>query len=88
MLLGNICYLLIYLINLKGSRVSYLFRTLFSHPSNIFSSGHSLAVQWLGLYASTAGSTNLIPGQGTKTPHAVGATKPMLGTTLKPVHRN
>ena len=88
MLLGNICQLLIYLINLKGNRVSYLFKTLFSHPFNNFSLGSSLAVQWLGLCASTAGGMNLIPGQGTKTPHAVGATKPRLATTLEPVRHN
>ena len=28
-------------------------------------------VQWLGLQASTAGNTSLIPGWGTKIPHAV-----------------
>ena len=28
--------------------------------------GNSLAVQWLGLLASTAGGWGLIPGQGTK----------------------
>ena len=28
-------------------------------------------VQWLRLHASTAGDTGLIPGQGTKIPHAV-----------------
>ena len=33
--------------------------------------GTSLAVQWLGLRASTAGGTNSIPGQGTKIPHAM-----------------
>ena len=32
--------------------------------------GTSLAVQWLGLCASTAGATGSIPGQGTKIPHA------------------
>ena len=32
--------------------------------------GNSLAVQWLGLRASTAGGTGLIPGRGTKFPHA------------------
>ena len=32
--------------------------------------GNSLVVQWLGLLASTAGSTGSIPGQGTKIPHA------------------
>ena len=32
--------------------------------------GNSLAVQWLGLHASTAGGTGSIPGQGTKIPHA------------------
>ena len=30
----------------------------------------SLVVQWLGLYASTARGTGLIPGQGTKIPQA------------------
>ena len=33
--------------------------------------GNPLAVQWLGLCASTAGGRGLIPGQGTKIPHAV-----------------
>ena len=33
--------------------------------------GSSLAVQWLRLRASTAGGAGLIPGQGTKIPHAV-----------------
>ena len=28
--------------------------------------GNSLAVQWLGLTASTAGALSSIPGQGTK----------------------
>ena len=37
----------------------------------IHSGGTSLAVQWLGLRASTAGGTGSIPGQGTKIPHAV-----------------
>ena len=31
---------------------------------------NSLAVQWLGLRASTAGGPGLIPGQGTKIPQA------------------
>ena len=31
--------------------------------------GNSLAVQWLGLWASTAGGVGSIPGQGTKIPH-------------------
>ena len=33
--------------------------------------GNSLAVQWLGLWASTAGGTGSIPGQGTNMPHAM-----------------
>ena len=33
--------------------------------------GTSLAVQWLGLLASTTGGTGSIPGGGTKIPHAV-----------------
>ena len=32
--------------------------------------GNFLAVQWLGLQASTAGGTGLIPGGGTEIPHA------------------
>ena len=30
--------------------------------------GKSLVLQWLGLYGSTAGGTELIPGQETKIP--------------------
>ena len=33
--------------------------------------GNSLAVQWLRLCASNAGSMGSIPGQGTKIPHAM-----------------
>ena len=33
--------------------------------------GNSLAVQWLGLHASTAGGTGSIPGRGTNIPHAM-----------------
>ena len=33
--------------------------------------GTSLAVQWLGLCASTAGGMGSIPGWGTKIPHAM-----------------
>ena len=29
-----------------------------------------LAIQWLGLHASTTGDMNSVPGQGTKIPHA------------------
>ena len=32
--------------------------------------GNSLAVQWLGLHASTAGGMGSIPAQGTKILHA------------------
>ena len=32
--------------------------------------GNSLAVQWLGLRASTAGGMGLIPGLGINIPHA------------------
>ena len=32
--------------------------------------GNSLAVQWLGLHAPTAGGTGSIPSWGTKSPHA------------------
>ena len=37
--------------------------------------GTSLAVQWLRLRASTAGGMGLIPGQGTKIPHAARCSK-------------
>ena len=33
--------------------------------------GTSLAVQWLGLHASTTGGMGLIPSRRTKIPHAV-----------------
>ena len=33
--------------------------------------GTSLAVQWLKLWASSAGVTGLIPGQGANNPHAM-----------------
>ena len=32
---------------------------------------NSLVVQWLGLHASTAGATGLIPDQEAKIPHAI-----------------
>ena len=32
--------------------------------------GTSLAIQWLGLHAATAGGVGSIPGRGTKIPHA------------------
>ena len=39
-------------------------------PQTSCVSGDSLAVQWLGLHASTAGRMGLIPGQETKSPQA------------------
>ena len=39
----------------------------------------SLVVQWLGLWASPAGSKGLIPGQGTKILHAVRSGKKHVG---------
>ena len=41
-----------------------------SHSRIIFT-GTSLVVQWLTLYASTAGGTGSIPGLGTKIPNAM-----------------
>ena len=43
--------------------------------------GNSLAVQWLRHSISTAESLGLIPGQGTKIPHAVGQLSPRATTT-------
>ena len=37
--------------------------------------GDFLTVQWLRLRASTAGGAGLIPGQGTKIPHAMQSKK-------------
>ena len=37
--------------------------------------GTSLVVQWLRLHAPNAEGMGLIPGQGTKIPHAVGVAK-------------
>ena len=36
----------------------------------IMGTGTSLVVQWLRLHTSNAGGAGLIPGQGTKIPHA------------------
>ena len=41
--------------------------------------GTSLAVQWLRLYAPSAGSMGLIPGWGTKIPHAAHTVWPKEG---------
>ena len=47
--------------------------------------GNSLAVQWLGLFASIAGGPSSIPGQGTKILQAMqpkGKKKEWNGTTI------
>ena len=48
--------------------------SLTSHPAPAQETplGTSQAVQWLRLHASNAGGMGLIPGQGTKIPHATG----------------
>ena len=46
--------------------------------------GTSLVVQWLGLRASTAGGTGLIPGQGTKILHAAWPKKKILKMVFNP----
>ena len=64
---------------LTGRRyLEYIYLTkglLPEHIKNPYNSirrrqGNSLAVQWLGLHASTAGGMGLIPRQGTKIPQA------------------
>ena len=50
-----------------GSEVSSL--SLLSHKDPVI--GNFLAVQWLGLRASTSGGTGSIPGRGTEILHAV-----------------
>ena len=48
------------------------------YPTNVIlislkkEEGTSPVVQWLRLHASTAGDMGLIPGRGTKIPHAAG----------------
>ena len=66
----------------EAQALSYFFFCLFSFFKPTFSktfhhgilqkykAGTSLAVQWLGLWASTAGGMGSIPGQGTKFPQA------------------
>ena len=52
---------------------SYMTVNFVPHPALFFfwsNAGTSLAVQWLRLCTSTAGGMGLIPGQGTKIPHA------------------
>ena len=52
-----------------------------------------MAVQWLGLYASSAGGIGLIPGWGTKIPQAGDITKyiyiyhQMMKTDVNEIHR-
>ena len=54
----------------KMAYTTYLFFFHLIYIKNL--SGTSLAVQWLRLRASNSGHTGLIPGRGTKIPHAVG----------------
>ena len=44
----------------------------------------SLVVQGLGLHDSTAGGSGLIPGQGTKIPHATGKPSPQATAREEP----
>ena len=44
----------------------------------------SLMVQWLRLHAPNAGGIGLIPGQGTKTPHAIWSGKSKKKKKKKP----
>ena len=55
-------------------------------PSLAFtrSKGTSLVMHWLRLCAPSAGDVDLIPGQGTKIPHAVGQLSH--DATTKPAH--
>ena len=46
----------------------------------------SLVVQWLRICASTAGDVGLIPGWGTKIPHAIGHSQKNILYALNPVH--
>ena len=58
---------------LRGEIKSWLFRPFplkYGMPITYASEGNSLAVQRLGLCASTAGGTGSIPGRGTKIPQA------------------
>ena len=48
--------------------------------------GNSLVVQWIGLHASTAGGTGLIPGWRTKIPHAARHNQNVLDTVPSASH--
>ena len=56
------------------------------HCFNKAQLGNSLALQWLGLQASTAGSTGSIPGQGTVRPRlpCIGQKKKKKAQLLSP----
>ena len=55
---------------------------------NLATLGTSLAVQWLRPCAPNAGSTGLIPGRGTKIPHAAWCAPLPQKKTQKPNQKN
>ena len=59
----------IIVVQLGGQYSFYYIKVIQFHPIKI-APGISLAVQWLRLCAPNAGGTGLIPGWGTKIPHA------------------
>ena len=48
----------------------------------------SLVVQWLGVYIFNVGGTGLIPGQGTKSPYAIGLRQKKNVPIFKPIQIN
>ena len=68
-------YVLPYFIQVQGAE-ELMKKESFNQKETL---GNSLAVQWLGLHASTAGGKGLIPGRGTKISQATwhGQKKPL-----------
>ena len=71
-------YIVVYLVkyDMQYKHIQYI--KIFKGRSNDkinttlkYFSETSVAVQWLRLSTSTAGDTDLVPGQGTKIPHAM-----------------
>ena len=56
-------------ITRKQNMAGKVIKTPFLNRNGVWRT--SLAVQWLRLCTSMAGGVGLIPGQGTKTPHAM-----------------
>ena len=64
-------WLLYWTTQLCGHFLKYGVQTTCIFWLKVETAGNSLVVQWLGLHTSTARAMGLIPGWGTKIPHAL-----------------